>query len=307
MSKIYAFCGRKRSGKGVLAEIVKENTNGVIVTIANYLKNICCEILDCPLDELNKIKDDGTTFFLRPTPRWFEIISKHTGIDKQLIRKKIRRIDFTNVRQMLQVIGTDCIREYNSNWHVDCMVKDIQKYLEEGKTIAIDDVRFPNEKEAIEKLGGECFFIIRPLTDNVSNHSSETSLTWDMFDDNHVIINNDTLDNFKKRFTEYVNDNKTKLPLFLSEMPYFLKLNCLFGKELTPTVKKVMRQNKCYNLFKKYGVFRFKPGSPEEFADFIKEVYGITVTDNKNIKHIFYKVYNPVIVENLKIYIDDKE
>ena len=308
MSQLIGFCGRKRAGKGVLSEIVKEKYDGVIVTAANYLKYICCELLGYTLEELNERKDNGYVFFLHPSYQWYDTIHKWTGIEIKYIKKEIAGIKFNNVRQVLQVIGTDCIRRYNPSWHVECMVKDIKKYLNEGKTVVVDDVRFPNERKAIEDLGGECYYIVRPLTDNVSNHISETSLTWDMFADDHVIINNNTLDNFKKHFDEHLSINgnsENAHPIFLNEMPYFQKMNNLFGKEKTKLVEKILAQNKDYDLFKDKGVFRFKPSKSSEFAEFIKELYGIKIVDNKRMKHIYYKIYNPLIIENLKRHINE--
>ena len=42
--------------------------------------------------------------------------------------------------------------------------------------------RFPNEVKMINELGGDCWFIVRPKMDNVSNHESETALKWQDFD-----------------------------------------------------------------------------------------------------------------------------
>ncbi len=306
MSQIFGFCGRKRSGKGVLSEIVKDYYDGVIVTAANYLKGICAEILGCSIGELNEKKDNGHTFCYAPDDRWYDIINKWTDIDKKEIKADIGRVEFTNIRQMLQVIGTDCIRKHNPDWHVNCMKRDIQKYVAEGKTVAVDDVRFPNERKLIEEFGGQCFFIVRPITTNVSNHISETSLTWDMFDDDHIIVNCNTLDNFKMYFRAHIINGfkrNFKFPIFLSEMPHFTKLNINFGKEMNRLVKELLIQNRNYEMFDNKGIFRFTPSTKDEFADFIKQLFGITITDNRKIRHSCYKIYNPIIIENLKMFL----
>lgn len=305
MSKIYAFCGRKRSGKGVLSNIIKEKYNGIIVTVANYLKYICCDILKCSLDELNQKKDDGTVFSLYPDSRWFDIINNKTGIDIELIKNDISGIEFTNIRQMLQVIGTDCIRKHNPNWHVNCMKEDLKKYISEGKTVAIDDVRFPNEREAIEELGGECFFIIRPMNIGISNHISETSLIWCMFDENHIIINEDSLETLKENFTWHLDNNfiDDKIhSLFLSEKFHYVDMNILFGSFQNEIVDEIIKQNKEYGPFIKNGVIRFKAASEKIHKEFLMNIYRKSLFNDINT-NTYYIIYNPLINENLKTYL----
>lgn len=305
MSRIYAFCGRKRSGKGVLSNIIKEKYDGVIVTVANYLKYICCDILECSLDELNSNKDNGITFSLYPDERWVDIIHTKTDIDRDLIKADIFNIEFTNIRQMLQVIGTDCIRKHNPNWHVNCMKSDLKKYISEGKVIAVDDVRFPNERKAIEELGGECYFIIRPMNIGVSNHISETSLLWNMFDDNHIIINEDDLETFKNNFIIHCDNNfendKTH-SLFLAEKFHYTDMNILFGQEHNTLVDEILSQNKEYGPFIRNGVIRFKPTSFQLHREFVSRIYRKNITDDIN-PDTYYIVYNPLINENLKLYL----
>ena len=187
-TRIIGFAGRKRSGKTSLAKYLKEEENAVIITIANYLKYLCCDLLNISYEELNEKKDKGDTFDIIPDDRWFKIIDNRTHIGYSNIKNELKDIHITNIRQLLQVIGTDVIRKYNENWHVEKMIEDIKSYSND-KLIVIDDVRFPNEKEAILNLSGEVFFVIRPNTLSVSNHASETALIWQDFDSRHIIIN----------------------------------------------------------------------------------------------------------------------
>ena len=109
------------------------------------------EVIGETLKVLDKIGEKyGHTFEYTPNDRWFNLISKSTGISVDIIKKEIGDILFTDVRQMLQVIGTDLIRKYCPNWHVDKLTEDINSYSDDY-VIVIDDVRFKNEKEAIEK------------------------------------------------------------------------------------------------------------------------------------------------------------
>lgn len=304
-NKIFAFAGRKRSGKGVLSNIIKKKYDGVIVTVANYLKFICCDILNCTLDELNQKKDNGTVFSLYPDERWFKIISIKTGIDVKLIENDLSEIHFTNVRQMLQVIGTDCIRKHNPDWHVNCMIEDIKMYISNGKTVAVDDVRFPNERKAIEELGGECFFIIRPINANISNHISETALTWNMFDDKHIILNESSLDKFEKNFEWHLDNNFSEnnmYSLFLSEKFHYTKMNILFGQNKNEIVDEIILQNKDYIPFIKKGIIRYKTVSDKQHRQFLRDIYRKYNINDINFNG-YYILYNPLINENLKIYL----
>ena len=58
------------------------------------------------------------------------------------------------------------------NWHIN----KIKEMINPDKKYVIEDVRFPNEKEMIEELGGENWFVVRPQLSNISHHISEESL-----------------------------------------------------------------------------------------------------------------------------------
>ena len=51
---IIAFAGRKRSGKTCLCKMLQQEENAVIITIANYLKYLCCELMNMSYEELNE-------------------------------------------------------------------------------------------------------------------------------------------------------------------------------------------------------------------------------------------------------------
>ena len=115
--RLIGFAGRKRSGKTSLSKIMERHYNAVTITAANYLKQLCAELLSITLDELNVRKDDGTTFSKRSNEEWSKVISNATGISVNDINETIGGVEFTTVRQLLQVIGTDLIRKYKPNWH----------------------------------------------------------------------------------------------------------------------------------------------------------------------------------------------
>ena len=303
---IIAFAGRKRSGKTCLCKMLQQEENAVIITIANYLKYLCCELMNMSYEELNEKKDNGYTFNVVPDEKWFNIISKRTNISIEDIKNELQGKHITSIRELLQVIGTDVIRKYNENWHVQKMIEEIESYSED-KLIVIDDVRFPNEKEAILNRSGEVFFIVRPNVSEVSNHASETSLKWQDFDYRHIIINDNITENkLKMDFLihyRYNFDFFLIKSIFLYENENLLKYSD-FGtnydsdKEL---IDDILRQNKDKKCFNDYGIIRYKTCSRHLAKEYVEKVDGSISFIEKRCNEFI--TCNPLIVENLKIYI----
>ena len=157
------------------------------------LKKLVADLINVSIKEINSLKNVEKDYKLYKTDYLF--ISKETGIPFETVEKEMSKVQFKTVRQLLQFIGTDLIRKYNANWHVN----RIRNLIEKDKNYVFDDVRFPNELNLIKELGGDCWFIIRPAINNVSNHESETSLTWRDFG-NKIIINDKSLTIFKFRW-----------------------------------------------------------------------------------------------------------
>jgi hypothetical protein len=76
-------------------------------------------------------------------------------------------------RQFLQFLGTDVMRKmYGPIWINSC-IRRIQQ--EQSELAIIADIRFPNEAEAVEKIGGDLWRLNRvPFSDD--KHSSEIAL-----------------------------------------------------------------------------------------------------------------------------------
>lgn len=200
MGKIISFSGRMKSGKSELAKICEEYGYEKLY-FALPLKQLCADILDISIEGLNKAKTEKTNIDLKIDEDICEILSNETEIPLDIVRETCNGVLITTVRHMLQFIGTDLIRKYNTDWHVN----RIRAMIDENKDYVFDDVRFPNEKKMIEDLGGDCWFITRKTLDDISNHESETSLTWkDCW--NKVIINDTTLSNLQFKWETFVSN-----------------------------------------------------------------------------------------------------
>jgi hypothetical protein len=94
------------------------------------------------------------------------------------------------LRHLLQTLGTEWGRKcMGENFWVDLWAKDAAGYLEHGCNVVADDVRFPNEFEAVKKLGGQMWRIVRPgVGEDGTGHSSERGLEGFAFD--KTIYNN---------------------------------------------------------------------------------------------------------------------
>lgn len=200
---VIGFAGRCRSGKTVLSEVC-EKYGYQRLSFAFPLKQLCADILDISIDELNRAKNESIPIEITIGKDICEILSEETNIPIETTTEICDGKYLHTVRDMLQFIGTDYIRKYNKDWHAN----KIREMIDENTNYVIDDVRFPNEKKLIEDLGGDCWFVTRTTLENVSNHESETSITWkDCF--NKVIINDSTLHEMLFKW-EIFMDNYTR-------------------------------------------------------------------------------------------------
>lgn len=84
-----------------------------------------------------------------------------------------------DVRGLLQRFGTEVGREmFGENFWVDLAMSQIP----DGSKIVVSDVRFPNEADAIKKLGGKVLRVERDGVEAVNAHISETALDGYDFD-----------------------------------------------------------------------------------------------------------------------------
>ena len=310
-SKIIAFAGRKRSGKGMLAKGMREySPNVVIIAVADSLKLLCCKLLKITYDELTQMKDDGTTFEVKVDDYWVSTIKHEVKINDNIIRNEIGGRVFTNVREVLQIIGTDLIRKYSPDWHIDKTIEHIKSYGDD-KIVVVEDVRFPNEKRRIEEIGGDVYFIIRPNYWDVSNHPSEKALKYTDFNDNRIIINEYSKEQMIEYFNalyftdEYINENEC--PILLSANPWYSEhvmdiTTNDFATRLNRQniIKKVIEQNKGRALFREKGIITFKSDDADSLNMF-RRIIMYDIHEGDVCKS--YSVYNPLTNEILKLYL----
>lgn len=93
---------------------------------------------------------------------------------------------YMTVRDVLEYVGTQWIRQVNPEGHANNLVNTIN--MTQSAFYVIDDVRFPNEVEAIERLGGTVIRLTRASPESLKNlHDSNTAL--DNYPFKHTINN----------------------------------------------------------------------------------------------------------------------
>lgn len=285
---VIGFAGRCRSGKTILSEVC-EKYGYQRLSFALPLKQLCADILDISIDELNRAKNENIPIEITIGKDVCEILSEETNIPIETTTEICDGKYLHTVRDMLQFIGTDYIRKYNSDWHVN----RIREMIEDNVNYVIDDVRFPNEKRMIEQLGGDCWFVTRTTLDNVSNHESETSITWkDCM--NKVIVNNSTLNELLFKW-EIFMDNYTRSCAIRDEEFNKILENGLNENIASLSVLSVLMLSP--------SLFDYCPKDIDK-----NSVDSITMNEDKSvfIKYIDGSVEmidHPLIIEDLKIYL----
>jgi hypothetical protein len=127
------------------------------------------------------------------------------GVSLQWIVDKMgwdfAKVDSPQVRRLLQRFGTEVGRElWGENFWVDKAMATAAKY----DKVVIADVRYPNEYEAIKSANGKMWRVIKPGTEAVNKHESETALDDFLFD--RVIPNVGTLGDLQVTVNYLVRD-----------------------------------------------------------------------------------------------------
>ncbi len=94
------------------------------------------------------------------------------------------------IRPLLQRLGTEVAREMFSQ---DFWVDHAMKQIPDGAKVVFADVRYPNEAEAVRKLGGQVWRIEREGFGPANDHTSEHALN--KYDFDQRIYNDKDLEN----------------------------------------------------------------------------------------------------------------
>jgi hypothetical protein len=178
------YASKPQSGKTTVAEELVRQHGFVRVGFADTLKRMAAVMLrDLGLDEVE--------------------ITQALSEGKE---QPLDELHGKTPRQMLQSLGTDWGRSMigRSIW-VRCWSERTHRLLEEGGRVVVDDVRFPQEVEAIRAQGGKVIRVIRPAgaSEHSLDHASEGGLDEQDFD--ALYINNGPLTGIPRAVSEMLS------------------------------------------------------------------------------------------------------
>tara|TARA_R110000824_G_scaffold9932_14_gene44165 strand:+ start:5019 stop:5873 length:855 start_codon:yes stop_codon:yes gene_type:complete len=146
-------------------------------SFAAPLKEICIGLFGLTDEQCNGTDSQKNTL---TNIKWGDIPGMTVAKSKK--NKKM------TAREFLQYFGTETCRKIKEDVWADRCIEDIES--EEPLLAIIDDCRFPNEADAIQKAGGKVIRLTR--SPHADKHSSESALDkWDNFD---AVIDNSKLD-----------------------------------------------------------------------------------------------------------------
>lgn len=175
MTTIIGLTGYARSGKDTTADLMVRDHGFIKRSFATPLKKM--------LYTLNPIVGHRgwSIHFNRRDIRvrdLFVLYGDEEGIKASKYGKEYRRL--------LQVLGTDCIRNVDKDFWVRAAMKEIS-LLPSDSRIVFTDTRFPNEALAIIEQGGYTAQVHREGVTAANDHSSERHVGR-MYED--FILNN---------------------------------------------------------------------------------------------------------------------
>jgi len=208
---IIGFAGKAASGKTTAAKhLLKQSTLNIVILpmaqmlreeVENFIRQVGAEKY-VPLvygDQNDKVRvfyiDEQRA--LKECPHWSGFIADHHDIQDQSGQSAL------SVRRILQWWGTEYRRAQDPDYWTKAWEKKLTDYDLSSTHILVDDVRFINELNVIQKHGGIFIKIERPGFNGANNHSSENSL--DGYDDWNLSIQNDgSLEQFERKVIQQV-------------------------------------------------------------------------------------------------------
>lgn len=156
------------------------------LSFADPLKNVCSVLFNYPYltllgtsEQERKLRETLKTFS-------YNICGSLTG------------------RQLLEYMGTDVFRNrWDDKIWIKLMSNKCRNYLDQGYSVVLSDLRFPNEKDLLLSLGGKLILVYRdakelePIDRNL--HPSKWLYQTFLHDMSHTIHNNGTLDDLRNK------------------------------------------------------------------------------------------------------------
>ncbi len=180
--KLIGITGYAESGKDELAKSLLLRGGYMPMAMSDALREMAL-ILD-PI-----LTDDGKDYY-----------SLSTVVLKEGYTESKRH---QGVRQYLQVLGTDAVRNIlgEDSW-VAAAERKFIPHLQEERNVCVTGIRFPNEVNMIKRYGGTMIKVIRDGTGPVNSHVSDAIDTLPV---DVVVFNNGTLQDLANEAQKFLN------------------------------------------------------------------------------------------------------
>lgn len=218
MTKIISLSGKKGSGKGESCKFLEQYIGsrvGFLVgaatcktfSFATPLKRFCVDVMGLKKEQMygtEQQKNSLTRYKWEDMPH----VITDQGLDlygdlqdmesgfchpyPDLVKLKWHPPGFMTAREILQEVGTGIFRRmYGPIW-AEALIREIEAW--DGQYAFVDDMRFPDEFEAVEQKGGKCVRLTRNVN-GPDEHPSERMLDADKFNHSrfHLILDNQKL------------------------------------------------------------------------------------------------------------------
>jgi len=197
---IIGLCGLIGSGKGTVGDILVEEYNFKKISFADKLKDGVATVFGWDRSLLEGDTDRSRLWREKVDEYW----TKETG---RVITPRL----------VLQEFGTDCMRKgfYDGFW-VSLTKKEILE--NPGINYVVTDVRFENEIEMVQSIGGEVWRVKRGFDPvwfrmymdigQEPKDVHESEWRWANADYKHTIENNGTLEQLKNQVSSLLASNE---------------------------------------------------------------------------------------------------
>lgn len=194
---IIGFAGKAASGKTTAAKHLQALLGDKIQVlpmasmlrreVENFLRQVGAEdrvplLYGDQQDKLTRFDIDEQSA-RSSCPAWDNFISHNLDIQDQ------PGWTLVNIRRILQWWGTEYRRAQDPDYWTKAWETELQAVAAGQRHILVDDVRFHNEVEVVQRNGGVLIRVERPGFNGANDHSSENSL--DDFNGWNMILRND--------------------------------------------------------------------------------------------------------------------
>lgn len=204
--KIIGISGYARSGKDTAADYISKILKLKKISFADPLKHMLSNVFKIPLQYFYNSKKDEVLhcpiIITKEKLGWIEDYCRESHPDKELSHQKYYTdMKIHSIRELMQIVGTDIIRE---NFYYDFWIDKMRGSIQMLESVIVPDCRFDNERELIKQLGGTNILIDRFYkTDD--KHVSEYKPN---FKDFVVIKNTSTKEQYFKNIQEFIKITK---------------------------------------------------------------------------------------------------